>query len=965
MKPIATLALALTLSASAQQTFTDPANLRGERVSPTDGRELPVDGGQGNAALGLQQLLRKLNTRASLLNIVAHPDDEDGGMLTYYSRGLGARVADLSLTRGEGGQNAMTGDFEDALGLLRTQELLANDRYTGVDQMFGTEVDFGFSKTKEEAFSKWTHERVLYDAVRAVRLYRPLVLTSTWTGNITDGHGQHQVSGEIAQEVFNKAGDPRVFPEMIAEGLLPWQPLKVYARVPQQAITPQGLFDYATGQYTPARFTNYVTGEVTAAEPSADVIVHEGTPDPLLTGADAKPLSYVQFARIGLGLQKSQVPAGFRLPPVGTFDVPYHLYGSCPTPDFKTCHPERSAHRGPRRAFCARGGGERGVEGSAAPPAAALPPAPSGMDPGDAGFFTGIDTTIAGIATLAPSAPKFLPESLAMLSAQIDHATRSFNPAQPSATAPLLAECLHTADLLLTHLQQADFDPTQRENVLHELRVKRVQINAALTLALGLTFDATTHGTDQVAGSTIQVWTTLRTTSAPSLSVERVHLVSGVGEVGDKVPGPPARYDAGSSRPDLTADHADQRTLTARPAFTLVVTRPYFFRDNIEDPVYQLKTPALRNAPATPPALTAWATVNYHGIDIEAGRVVHDGPQPVSIVPPASITALSHAEMLPSNRTSLLIPLNVSPPGTRVEGEFPPAWKVTPDIEPKQSPPGFKQLRLKIPLEDRQAATLHAIAVLPGKTEVREGYRPVGYGDLPRTNYFTPATVRIIPVDLNLPTHTRIAYLLGTGDAVSEALTSIGLTPEMLTVADLTTAKLANFDTVVLGVRTYAAHPDLHGAPTQALLDFARKGGNVVVQYQTAEFTADDAPYPLTLGRDAEKVVDETAPVALLGGNWKLASDSSNTLLTAPNKITPADFNNWIEERGHGFLRTWDPRYTALTETHDPGQDPPRGGLITTALGKGRWTYVAFALYRQLPEAVPGAYRLFVNLLNP
>ena len=165
----ATVTLLLsTLIATAQQPatvaqFTDPANLRGERIKPRDGRELPIDQG----ARGLEQMLRRLNTRASLMLIVAHPDDEDGGMLTYYSRGLGARVAVLTLTRGEGGQNAMTGDFEDALGLLRTQELLSADRYLGVDQFFGTEVDFGFSKTKEEAFKKWTHERVLYDAVRS------------------------------------------------------------------------------------------------------------------------------------------------------------------------------------------------------------------------------------------------------------------------------------------------------------------------------------------------------------------------------------------------------------------------------------------------------------------------------------------------------------------------------------------------------------------------------------------------------------------------------------------------------------------------------------------------------------------------------------------------------------------------------------------------------------------------------
>ena len=228
---LATLGGAVFGGAVFGQELRDPANLAGERVRASVTEDpIPVNKG----ALALEQSLVKLRTRASLMMIVAHPDDEDGGMLTYESRGQGARVAMLTLTRGEGGQNLMSGDFDDALGLVRTQELLAADRYMGVDQMFGTEVDFGFSKTKEEALAKWTHERVLYDAVRAVRLFRPLVVTSVFAGGLTDGHGQHQVSGEMAQEVFDAAGDPKVFPEM---GLEPWLPLKVYARTPFSRVS--------------------------------------------------------------------------------------------------------------------------------------------------------------------------------------------------------------------------------------------------------------------------------------------------------------------------------------------------------------------------------------------------------------------------------------------------------------------------------------------------------------------------------------------------------------------------------------------------------------------------------------------------------------------------------------------------------------------------------------------------------
>src|ERR1700744_1363 len=300
----AAMTLAVVSGSAHGQELRDPANLAGERVRASV-TEDPIPANKGT--LALEQSLIKLRTRASLLMIVAHPDDEDGGMLTYEARGQGGRTATLALPRGEGGKNLMSGDFDDALGLVRTQELLAADRYMGVDQMFGTEVDFGFSKTKEEAFAKWTHERVLYDAVRAVRLYRPLVIAAVFIGGVTDGHGQHQVSGEIAQEVFKAAGDPKVFPELTAEGILPWQPLKVYARVPFGAVTDQGLFDYATGQYAPARFTNYVTGDVSATVPSADVVIHEGRTDSLLADDSASQRTYVQFARLGLGLQKSQI----------------------------------------------------------------------------------------------------------------------------------------------------------------------------------------------------------------------------------------------------------------------------------------------------------------------------------------------------------------------------------------------------------------------------------------------------------------------------------------------------------------------------------------------------------------------------------------------------------------------------------------------------------------------------------
>jgi len=947
MKLLTTLAaLCLTTATLAQATFTDPANLRGERVAPLTGRELPIDQG----ASGLQQLLRKLNTRASIMNIVAHPDDEDGGMMTLYSRGLGARVADLSLTRGEGGQNAMTADFEDALGLLRTQELLSCDRYSGVDQFFGTEVDFGFSKTKEESFAKWTHERVLYDVVRAIRLYRPLVLTSTWIGGVTDGHGQHQVSGEIAQEAFVAAGDPKVFPELTAEGILPWQPLRIYARVPMQSISERGLFDYATGEYTPAKFTNYVTGEVTTTPPTTDAVVHEGTPDPLLADETGKLLTYVQFARIGLSLQRSQVGPGVRNAPQGAFDVAYHLYGS------RICNDPNSMSHTPTNAVILSE-----AKNPCILPAAAIQPKDSPTAPN---FFTGIDTSIESIATLTPNAPSYLQESLATISAQIAQATSTFNPQNPSAIAPILGDTLTKLDALIPRLESASFNPTERENVLHELRIKQVQLNDALVLAYDLKLDATSEETTIPYEFYVPAKAQITAPPERACIVKHVWLQNAEGTIAEAIEDPKTKSKALTLKPIAFTFNVMTGKDRFETPFSTVLTRPYFQRDNIEQPVYELRIPSLRNAPQSPNAFTAFALVACGDIEVQIGGVVryaYDDKEPVQVVPALDISLSSHAQVLPIPAHHLHIEVRDQSFGSRAY------------LTGICLPSGCVAKASKYLSDRREIYTLdvprelwnHEFNVTArGATEddwkgivnPAEGLRPIGYGDLPRTNYYTPATTRIVPVDLKLPIHHNIAYLPGTGDSIPEALASINLKPTLLTIADLTPAKLAQYDTVILGVRAYSAHPDLHGTPTQALLNYARNGGNVVVQYQTTEFTADDAPYPLSLGSN-EKVVDETAPVHLL--------DAKSPLLTTPNLITPADFNNWIEERGHGFLTSWDPHYTALTETHDPGQSPQRGGLITTPLGSGRWTYCAFALYRQLPEAVPGAYRLFLNLLTP
>ena len=235
--------------------------------------------------MGLQQTLRRLPTTARLLQVDAHPDDEDGGMLTLESRGKGATVTLMTLTRGEGGQNKTGSNLFDELGVLRTLEVLAADRYYGVEQRFSRVADFGYSKSPEETFQKWQgHDIALTDIVRVIRQFRPDVLVARFSGTERDGHGHHQASSILTQEAFRAAADPNRFPEQIKEGLLPWQAKKLYIGNVCSFMA-QSCPD---GDYT----LKLNTGEV----------------DPLLG------MSYVQFAIEGLRHQRSQGLSGISLP---------------------------------------------------------------------------------------------------------------------------------------------------------------------------------------------------------------------------------------------------------------------------------------------------------------------------------------------------------------------------------------------------------------------------------------------------------------------------------------------------------------------------------------------------------------------------------------------------------------------------------------------------------------------------
>ncbi len=910
-----------------------------------DANPIEVDRG----AAGLDHWLRALSTRASILMVTAHPDDEDGGLLAYQTRGQGARGILLTLNRGEGGQNEMSPDMYDREGLIRTQELLQADRYYGVDQYWTRAIDYGFSKTREEALAKWDHERVLSDVVRVIRMTHPLVITSVFVGAATDGHGNHQVAGEVAQEAYLAAGDPNRFPEQIRdEGLKPWTPMKVYARVPFFAVTPSGMYDYAIDKYVPVRFFDYVNEKWSETRPSTNIEIQEGDYAP------AAGLTFLQIGREGLNFQKSQ-NGGVALPPPGPMSSAYHRYGSRVPAEEK----EQS-------------------------------------------FYDGMDVTIPGIASMTKEQPEFLKRGLAEIDAAVKKAVAGYRPEQPNGIAPALAEGLARTQSLLGEMRTSSLAEPGRSNAIFELEQKQMQFGKALTAALGLSLNAMVL-TDRVAmgpygpmaaetfsiavpGQTFGVQAQLVNEGGETVEVKAAKLDTPDGKAwkidakpaGDVVPeasrrmGPMAPTKISAAPSSLAARQEAKFRFQVTAPMDASFTRPYFAREDEEQPYYDLKDARYRNLSLMPYPVSATLTIAYHGAEFPISQVVQTFQRtsglgllsnPLMVGPEISVAIAPAAGAVPLGTKSFSFAVTVhsnvkGPAKGTLKLSLPAGWKSMPDSAPFAMGRDGEDQTVAFTVQPdavkAQDFKITAVASYNGK-EFKEGYRMVGYAGLTPYPFYRPAVYHAVGVDVKTAPGLKIAYLPGTGDEVPQALENLGQSVRILAGSDVAQGDLSGYDAIILGARAYAVRPELKSANNR-LLEYVKAGGVLIVQYNLQGFDKDYGPYPFSLGDNPQKVVDEGSKVSLL--------QPSSPAFSWPNKITEADFSGWIEERGHGFMNTWDPRYEPLVETHDPEQDPQKGGLLLARYGKGAYIYDAFALYRQVPVGVPGAYRILANLVS-
>ncbi|NDJ13626.1 MAG: PIG-L family deacetylase [Acidobacteriia bacterium] len=907
-----------------------------QAMAEGDAIDLHVDRG----AAGMARILREIRTRASLALVVAHPDDEDGGMLVWESRGVGARTLQLTLNRGEGGQNEMSSDTYDAMGLVRTQELLQADRYYGVEQFFTRAIDYGFSKTREEALDKWGHDRVLADVVRVLRMTRPLVITSVFIGNPTDGHGNHQVAGQVAQEAFVMAGDPTKFPEQLQEGLRPWSPLKMYGRTPFADITKDGMYDYAIDKYVPVRFFDYIAQKWTTEKPLPTLTIDEGK---VIAGTG---LTATQIAREGWGLQKSQNGGGTLPNPVPA-SVSYHRYGSRVTsPNQDQPNQEQT-------------------------------------------FFDGIDVTLNGIAALATGDTQFLKTGLAAIAAKADQAFAQYSPEKPAAIAPLLADGLKGTRELMAQVKASKLAEPGKSDVLFELGVKEKQFAKGLVAALQLSLNTAVSAqlqmpapsaggrgrgmgmmrgsafTMAIPGQAFAIEATAFNMGAEPVALDDVTVLASDGKNWSVMPqGTPSHY--------LTPAKQEMWRMTVKVPVDAAITRPYYKRDSTEQPYHDLLDPRYRNLPTVPYPLTARAKLTYRGVSFEMEQVVQTSErvagigqmqQPLMVAPAISVGLGLPGGALPLTSKSLSLTATVH---SNVKGSaqgtlrlaLPAGWR----SEPAEAP--FTMARDG---EDRvisfnviptnvkaQPYSISGVAEYNGQ-KYAEGYRMAGYPGVRNYPFYTAATYRAMGVDVKTVSGLRLGYLPGTGDDVPKAIENLGHEVRVLATTDLTQGDLSGYDAIVLGVRAYAVRADLKSANGR-LLDYVKNGGVLVVQYNLQDFDHNYGPYPFELGSNPQKVVDEANAVTFLEPN--------HPLFSWPNKIGIDDFKGWEEERGHGFMKTWDKQYTALVETHDPEQDAQKGGLLVARYGKGFYIYDAFAIHRQLPAGVTGAFRLLGNMIS-
>ena len=820
-------------------------------------------------ATGLYQLLQKLNSSKSVLMIGAHPDDEDTALLAYLARGEHARTAYLSLTRGDGGQNIIGTELGEALGVIRTEELLQARRLDGAEQFFTRAYDFGFSKTLAEAKQKWDEKTILCDAVQVIRRFRPLVVVAQFNGTPVDGHGQHQFAGYIAPLAVKAASDMN---QCVSAGA-PWKVQKFYQR-------------------------------------------HRGQGDPRLrinTGAYDSTLgrSYFEIAMEARSQHKSQEQGVLELK--GDQFSQLNLVGS---------------------------------------------------EAKETNIFEGLDTSIVGAAASTNNSEEPNREKLAALQEITMRALREYDVHSPSKIVPVLVNGYDLAS-------KAEW-ATRVPQTKAFFRDKQRELAGAIQLAAGIQIDAIADRETVVPGESIYVGVRAFFPVKDAIKGSEIKFILPDGWSASKAEPPNTQQQQGFFRRE-SGDYFAYFNLNSDR--NSKATTPYWLQRPRNGDLFDWSNAGENsNLPFSDQHPRASVTLEILGVKVSFEQPVEyryaddirgEIRRNVEAVPLISVDLDQSLLIVPYSdkpQTRILTMSVVNYSAESVSGSVslninsPTEWNY------KSSTTKFDLKRtgerasitfeVTIPARAKPGSYSITGQAAIGESLASTSMRTLAYPHIQTHRIYRNAAAEVKVFDLKT-TSAKIGYLMGSGDRVGDAIRQMGFDISVISESELASGDLSKYDTIVVGIRAYQVRLDVV-ANNKRLLDFAANGGTLIVQYQLPQYAQQNlTPFPAQQG---PRVVDENAAVKLL--------KPEHAVFNFPNKISGTDFAGWVQERNLYNFSTMDAKYTGLLESRDAGEAENSGGLVIADVGRGKYIYCSYSLFRQLPAGVPGAYRLLANMVS-
>ena len=800
-------------------------------------------------AAEIKQALNKLEVLGSVLYVAAHPDDENTRMIAYMANERKMRTAYMAMTRGDGGQNLVGTEIREYLGIIRTQELLAARRKDGGEQFFSRANDFGFSKDPDETFTIWDRDDALADMVWNIRRFRPdIMITRFDTTRVPGGrmHGHHTASALLAQEAFELANDPKVYPEQLAF-VEPWQPKGLYWNT------------YNFGRR--GSFTSEHEGE------PGFYTFDLGTFNPLLGK------SYDEISAISRSQHKSQ---GF---------------GS-------------TGRRGSIKEYLMVWKGD----------------APNGD------IFSNIDNTWNRV------------KGGKKVGDLLNKANAAYDMENPSVIVPALMDAREA----LLKLEKG-----------YWRSVKLQELDLVIKSALGLYVELAARTYSAVPGEEIPIYYEAANRSDIDVKLERITFLnkSGSIQVNKKL--------ANNERllvNDTTLIPTDMK-----------VSQPYWLEQEASLGMYKVENQVNIGLPQNRGAVTAMFSLTIDGrpfiwstdlVYKRNDRVKGEFYRPFVITPPVMANIKEGVLVFPDNQpktVNVVVTAGKAGVNGNVKLKLPQGWKSSPaqiayDLKEKNAEATY-QFQI-LPPENPQEGYVGVQAVYNGKTYDR-GLKLINYDHIPIQTIFPKSNTKVTRVNLN-KTGQYVGYIMGSGDAVPEALEQVGYQITMLDPNNINAASLEGLDAVIVGVRAYNTIDRMRFIQPE-LMEYVKNGGTVINQYNTSMRNQPQiGPYPFSISRD--RVTVEGAPVKILAPD--------HPVINGPNKITEKDFEGWVQERGLYFPNTWDEKYTAILSSNDPGESPKNGGLLATQYGQGYFIYTGYSWFRELPAGVPGAFRIFTNMIS-